>query len=278
MARLETGGRTIEGVAAFDGDAIVLTVNDQPQRFKLGEYRAGNVQGFAEPAAPPPTEAPSAGGLKGEFFDDQELKKPRLVRYDPVIDFNWGLGPPDPTINSDFSARWTGQIEPKFSETYSFETRAGDGMRLWIDGKSIIDNWYDHPPYEHKGTIDLKGGHKYDIKVEYHNTMAEAFVQLRWSSKSQPRQIVPASRLSPPAADPDARPRVTLVSPRPERWKIAPGSIDLEAKAESPMGTLSRVEFYAGTTLLGTATTQPFRATWASRSARPSQDYRPSHR
>jgi hypothetical protein len=49
-----------------------------------------------------------------------------------------------PVVLSRYSARWTGQIEPRFSEEYCFHTYSNDGARLWIDGQLVIDDWVDN--------------------------------------------------------------------------------------------------------------------------------------
>src|SRR2546422_2552981 len=40
-----------------------------------------------------------------------------------------------------FSVRWTGKVEPKQSGEYAVHTISNDGVRLWVDGKLIVDNW-----------------------------------------------------------------------------------------------------------------------------------------
>ena len=50
---------------------------------------------------------------------------------------NWGSGTPDPAlINPEtFSARWTGQVQPQFTEEYTFVVNADDGATLRINGQ-----------------------------------------------------------------------------------------------------------------------------------------------
>jgi hypothetical protein len=261
LAILQTiDGKKLEGTAHVEADTLVLHTGDADQRIKLTDIKSATFREAITTEAA--VEEPSAGGLKAEYFDDQELQKPRLVRYDPTINFQWGLGAPDPSINVDFSARWTGRIEPKYSEVYYFQTHAEDGVRLWIDGKPIIDKWVDSPPYLQEGKIALQAGKRYDLKVEYHNRMGEALMRLRWASASQPKQVIPASRLSPPLDDPASPPRIMLTSPVADRWRIAPGSMELEATAAATKGEIARVEFFSGNTLLGTVTTAPYHYTW----------------
>jgi len=91
------------------------------------------------------------------------------VRIDPCIDFDWGEGTPDQSIGKDtYSVRWTGKVEPRYSETYTFYTVTDDGVRLWVDGVLLIDKWKSQSATEHSEQIYLEAGKKYDIKMEYY--------------------------------------------------------------------------------------------------------------
>ena len=59
-------------------------------------------------------------------------------------------------------------------------------------------------------------------------------------------------------------PAVSLTAPASGATYTAPASISLTASASDPEGQLSKVEFYQGTTLLGTDTTSPYSFTWSS--------------
>ena len=149
---------------------------------------------------------PSGIGLLAEYFDTADLTGPSLLRIDATVDFSWGNGSPDPAIGADtFSARWTGQVEPEFSEVYTFHVVSDDGVRLWVDGQLIIDNWTDHAPTENSGQIALVAGRRYDIKLEYYENGGGAVARMLWSSPSRAKEVVPSERLypaDPPAAEP----------------------------------------------------------------------------
>ena len=134
-------------------------------------------------------------GLEGVYFDNMDLSNPKLTRIDPSIDFDWGYGSPDPAIGPDtFSVRWTGQIEPLYTETYTFYAVTDDGFRLWIEDQLVIDSWRDQAPTERSGTIALTAGVKYDIKIEYYENLIGAVARLLWSSPQQPKEVVPVDR------------------------------------------------------------------------------------
>ena len=59
-------------------------------------------------------------------------------------------------------------------------------------------------------------------------------------------------------------PTASLTSPTAGATFTAPATINLAATASDPEGQLARVEFFSGTTLLGTDTTSPYAFTWSN--------------
>lgn len=135
-------------------------------------------------------------GLLGEYYNDRTLSGWEFNRLDSTVDFDWGSGSPDASVGGTFSVRWTGQVTPQYSETYTLYTVSDDGIRLWVNGQLLIDHWDDHSATEDSGTIALQAGQRYDIKVEYYERNGSATARLLWSSPSLPKEVVPASRLS----------------------------------------------------------------------------------
>ncbi len=150
----------------------------------------------------PPFANGNGTGLKGEYYDDKVFTPTllKLTRLDVRIDFNWGTTSPAPTIDSDsFSVRWTGQVQPRYSDTYTFYVSYDDGVRLWVNGQMLINDFVNGPQREKSGKIDLLAGQKYDIRLEYFESTGPAACQLFWSSFWQAREIVPTSQLYPAA-------------------------------------------------------------------------------
>jgi hypothetical protein len=141
-------------------------------------------------------------GLTGEYFDNIDFTGTQMTRTDATVDYDWGSYSP-PGIGPDtFSARWSGRVSPRYSETYTFYTTSDDGVRLWVNGQLIINNWTVHPPTENSGQISLTAGQQYDIRMEYFESDGGAVSKLKWSSPSQPKGIVPQGRLYPTATSP----------------------------------------------------------------------------
>jgi hypothetical protein len=130
----------------------------------------------------------SGAGLTGQYFngyDNNYYPGPiqgtlALTQVDPVINFpNWS-NPPAGVGPFDFAVRWTGKIEPAISGTYTFTTNSDDGVRLWVNGQLLVDDWNYQGATMESGTITLNKGTKYDIKIEYFQGQGAAVMQLFW--------------------------------------------------------------------------------------------------
>jgi hypothetical protein len=142
--------------------------------------------------------ASSGVGLTGQYFDNRDFTAPKITRVDPTVNFDWGSGTPDGSVAGDtFSVRWTGQVEAPASGSYTFFTTSDDGIRLWVNGQLLVDNWTDHAPVENSGVISLSAGQKVPIKIEYYENGGGAVAKLLWSGPGIPKQVVPQARLYP---------------------------------------------------------------------------------
>ncbi len=66
------------------------------------------------------------------------------------------------------------------------------------------------------------------------------------------------------AIEPNHAPSVSLTSPAANATFAAPATIDLSATAADSDGTVAKVEFLAGSTLVGTSTAPPYAARWTN--------------
>lgn|GEM_PF-524425 len=134
-------------------------------------------------------------GLTGSYFNGMNFETQVATRKDTTIDFNWGTASPISGVNPDvFSVRWTGQVQPIYSGTYTFYMTSDNGRRVWINNQLIIDKWIDNS-YSYSGTIDLTAGQKYDLKVEYFENTTGANCKLEWASGLQAREVIPQNQL-----------------------------------------------------------------------------------
>ncbi|HZH16965.1 MAG TPA: PA14 domain-containing protein [Archangium sp.] len=140
----------------------------------------------------------TGNGVWGDYYSGTNFDTLRLRRYDAFIDFWWNTASPDAVyLGADnFSVRWEAQLQPAFSETYTFYSQSDDGIRLWVNGEKLIDNWTVHPLTENSGTITLTAGRRYSFRVDYFESTGPATSSLLWSSPSQPKQVIPQSAFS----------------------------------------------------------------------------------
>src|SRR5439155_1112541 len=159
----------------------------------LGKRRRARVANATAAATVEPVEARrllSGNGLTATYFDNDDLTGKSISRVDPTVNFDWGAGSPNGAIAADtFSARWTGQIQStdrrvhfnwgtaapmsgigadtysvrwtgqvmaQKTEEYTFYTQSDDGVRVWVNGQKLIDNWSVHAPAENSGKIKLE--------------------------------------------------------------------------------------------------------------------------
>ena len=137
-------------------------------------------------------------GLSAVYYNNMDFTGKSVSAVVPTVNFNWGTGSPDIAIEPyTFSARWTGQVQPRYSGTYTFDTYTDDGVRLWINGQLLIDNWGDHSPVHNAGAINLEAGKFYDVQMDFYQNGGGAVASLSWSSSQQVKEIIPSSRLYP---------------------------------------------------------------------------------
>ena len=92
----------------------------------------------------------TAGGILGEYFANPDLDgSPAFTRRDNRIDFDWQGRAPGGSVSpdfasvgaDDFSVRWTGQVIPRFSESYTFGATGNGGVRLSIRPAGGLSTW-----------------------------------------------------------------------------------------------------------------------------------------
>jgi len=159
-SNITMAGIEIEEVEAYPGDDVQVGI------FFDGQGQTG-------------------GTFTGEYYNGSTGGSPEfgelvLVREDFEINFDWGNGSPDPLVQNDgFQVRWTGTIYAEESGTYYFRAYTDDGLRLFIDEQSVIDEWWDFPATNHYGQIELDPG-LHDLEMEYYENGGDAVALLYW--------------------------------------------------------------------------------------------------
>jgi PA14 domain len=143
------------------------------------------------------TQAIPTNGLKGDYYDNLDFTGTMKTRYDATINKNFASSAPITGIQpTTYSVRWTGQIMPAFSQTYTFFVTSSDGARLMVNGQMLVNDWKDGSSRVRSGTVALQANTKYDIRLEYYRNAANpGSIKLEWQSSSRSRQVVPQASL-----------------------------------------------------------------------------------
>ncbi|MFS8979720.1 neuraminidase-like domain-containing protein [Cupriavidus necator] len=153
----------------------------------------------AQAAKPAMTDFLQPLGVDARFLGGKDLAGPAVVSASSQISVDWGAGSPAPSIpHAGFSAQWTGLIRVPESQTYTLHVLANDGVRLWLDGRLLIDDWNDQPATERSAVVELKAGQLYELTLHhYQATAAAPAVHLSWSSPTLAKAVIPSSALHP---------------------------------------------------------------------------------
>jgi len=144
-------------------------------------------------------------GLKETFYWPEGGNAKSWSPANPAaVNYDWAEDSPRSGVipKDQFSVRWVGEVQPRYTGTYSFYTQSDDGVMLFVNNTRVIDAWNDHSMTEHRGTIDLVAGQKYRIAMQYYENSNLATARLLWSSNLQIKEIVPTSQLYPTVLGP----------------------------------------------------------------------------
>ncbi|NLD74502.1 MAG: hypothetical protein GX649_17515, partial [Chloroflexi bacterium] len=110
----------------------------------------------------PPTPAPEPiiTDWRGEYYNNTTLEgPPALITNEVDLQFEWGEGSPHPAIQRDrFSARYARRLHFSRGE-YRLTAVVDDGVRVWIDGRLVIDAWQTGIRRAYTHVLTLDGSH-----------------------------------------------------------------------------------------------------------------------
>ena len=141
----------------------------------------------------------AAGGATPSYTQDANgnITNRTLLSSGTVsnINFNWGGGQ---VLNSGRSegviVRFYGFINIPTAGTYSFGGQADDGIRINVNGTSVVNSWIESGGAFRSGNITLPAG-AVPIELIYYENGGGAMVNLQWLVNSA-WQIVPDTSLA----------------------------------------------------------------------------------
>lgn len=93
------------------------------------------------------------------------------------IDFNWGSRAPHTTLLPDYFATVAEGVVRNFEGEAELEVVADDGVRVYVDGKIVIDEWQYQGPTRFTAQVQLHPGSR--IRVEHFEIDGNATLRLR---------------------------------------------------------------------------------------------------
>ena len=139
------------------------------------------------------------GGLLGKYYSNtffSQETSPEFSRVDAVINFTWIYGSTSSAVEFYPGVHWEGCIMSKYSEWHSFWIRANGCIRFWIDGVLVLDFWDRNLGETKVHTSHYLNAYTFhEIVLEHREFSGGGFIQLLWSSKNNPLQVIPSNSL-----------------------------------------------------------------------------------
>jgi len=170
-------------------------------------------------ASPSPT--PNGTGLTGQYYAGQNFDTLKVTQVDPTVNFPYASQASFPHHldgsfmseatgdGGNFSVRWSGQVQAAETGIYTFSTLSDDGVRLWVNGTQLIDNWQVNAGVTDNGPISLVAGRRYDIKLEYYQNTGWREIVLKWQRPGASSSVVIPQNYLFPVDPPTPTPTAT---------------------------------------------------------------------
>jgi len=205
---MAVGGSLVE---LPDGDVVFMGAgwNNMPTYKVHGLDKLRRQQGTVQVATPAAAAAGEGTGLAGEYFVNGELQgEPEARQAAAMIWFDAKHPWPVAAIaEKGGSARWTGSIEARFSEDYTFAVYVKGGVRLWVNDRLVLDEWGETRARKHyTAPIRLAAGSRSPVRLEWRSPQGAGEMHLSWQSLTQPIEHIPTAYLYAETGGPATRP------------------------------------------------------------------------
>lgn len=191
---------------ALDNEVILNKMFDQPpttytvrktmtagEKKLLAEYYENGGGAIArlswkKVSSPPIADCvtPGNGTFNACYYNNPDFKDLKVNRNDSAIDFNWGTGTPDQSVDPEtFSATWIGNFSLEPGE-YEFTVVTDDGFRLRVNDTVILDKMYDQPATTYTVRANVTSSDSTTIKAEYYENTWDAVARVSWKKAEAP--------------------------------------------------------------------------------------------
>ena len=137
-----------------------------------------------------------SNGIKYDYFIGAWNRLPDFAKLKPVKSgkvYSFDLNEFE-NLDDKFGIVFTGEIEIKFQDTYTFFLSSNDGSKLFIDSKLVVDADGLHGFAGELGKIKLNEG-KHKIRLEYFQAGGGKGLELQYESSGTEKQKIHANVL-----------------------------------------------------------------------------------
>lgn len=182
------------------------------------------------------------------YYDNPNLSEPfRFKRDEPSATRTFNTDRPREDMPYDnFSVRWE-SIQPLDDGTYQMRVRADDGVRVYLNGSRVIDQWHSATGQIYTHTFTVPKG-EYRLTVEYYDAGGLGFVEFNLvvldSRPIDQLYTLPGSGSSAPAAPANV--------PPPTGYTITAGdTLNIRSGPGTSFAVVGKMPFEAQAAVLG---------------------------
>lgn len=146
-----------------------------------------------------PVNLPITGGpWTAQYYSNNSLSgDPVAILSESSPSHNWGSGSPLPSVPSDnFSARWT-SVQTLTGGNYLLQVRVDDGVRVFINGVLVINQFSGATGQTHSVSLTLPTGQN-TFQVEYVEFGGDAYIDFQLSQPGAPTPAPQATQAQQP--------------------------------------------------------------------------------
>jgi glucose/arabinose dehydrogenase len=160
---------------------VDLELSPQGEVF-YADLNGGTIKRVVYTGTGTPTSCPS-GQYLTQYFTNMTLSgSAATTACEPApLNHDWGTSAPAGIGPDNWSARWSGSFDFSAAGTYTFTAVADDGIRVWVDGTILIDQWKDQSATTYTAARSLTAG-SHAVKVEWYDNTIDAVAKLSWAA------------------------------------------------------------------------------------------------
>ena len=125
--------------------------------------------------------------LKATWYSEPDMNIVASIKPDAELNRTFVDGAqPDESVpaNQPFSVIWEGDIYPPESGQYLLGVETNRGVRMYVDDRQLIDEYYNASPMKQDRPVVMEAGKPVRVRVVYRQTHQSGQIQLKWSRPS----------------------------------------------------------------------------------------------